>query len=301
MPLPRAAAAPSRVPVSYAVASREAFRQRGPGSRLVTNLCEAATRCARLWGAARTSSGNRVGVWPPPRMVNARGCLPALFWRCEEPRSPSARAQFLNKKPRTVASGIGWRDDAGPFAAIDQHHRRAALRHGRCAASPGRSICPGGVSHLRGAELAIAVRILPTLPAGAAELAREIEALDVIGIAGPGAAVMVRDQRRQRHRRALSRHRAIMERRDMPPCVGCTEPDGARLLAADSQIAEACNRLALQWSFAVGLGDNQRVRRLIERYGAAAFPDKHLKPGAAIFRRGKRNAAGRQHRDIAAR
>src|SRR5437762_1304541 len=128
-------------------------------------------------------------------MVNARGCLPALFWRREEPRSPSARAQFLNKKPRTVASGIGWRDDAGPFAAIDQHHRRAALRHGRCAASPGRSKCPGGVSHLRGAELAIAVRILPTLPAGAAELAREIEALDVIGIAGPGAATFRRGKR----------------------------------------------------------------------------------------------------------
>src|SRR2546421_8240668 len=39
----------------------------------------------------------------------------------------------------------------------------------------------------------------------------------------------VRDQRRQHHRRALSGYRAIMERRDMPPCVGCTEPDGARL------------------------------------------------------------------------
>src|SRR5438067_2103722 len=63
-------------------------------------------------------------------MVNARGCLPALFWRREEPRSPSARAQCLNKKPRTVAGGIGWWDRAGPFAAIDQHHRRAALGTG---------------------------------------------------------------------------------------------------------------------------------------------------------------------------
>ena len=86
----------------------------------------------------------------------------------------------------------------------------------------------------------------------------------------------------------------------MPPCVGCTEPDGARLLAADSEIAEACNRLALQWSFAVELGDNPRMRQHLGRYGAAAFPDKHLKPGAAIFRRGKRDATGRQHRDIAA-
>src|SRR5436305_13820185 len=202
-------------------------------------------------------------------MVNARAWLPALFWRREEPRSPSARAQFLNKKPRTVASGIGWWDRAGPFAAIDQHHRRAALRHGRLAASPGRSKCPGSVSHRRGAELPVAVRILPTLPAGAAELAREIEALDVIGIAGPGAAVMVRDQRRQRHRRALSRHCAIAERRDMPPCVGRTEAGGATLLAADSQIAEACNRLASQWAFAFELGDNPRMRQRLGRYGAA--------------------------------
>src|SRR5438270_7762726 len=178
-------------------------------------------------------------------MVNARGCLPALFWRREETRSPSARAQCLNKKPRTVAGGIGWRDDAGPFAAIDQHHRRAALRHGRCAASPGRSKCPGGLGYRRGAELAIAVRILPTLPPRPAELAREIEALDVIGIAGPGAAVMVRDQRRQHHRRALSRHRAIMERSDMPTCVGGVETARASLLVAGGQTVEAGNRLAL--------------------------------------------------------
>src|SRR5437764_1921773 len=205
-----------------------------------------------------------------PRMVNARGCLPALFWRREEPRSPSAQAQFLNKEPRTVAGGIGWWDRAGPFAAIDQHHRRAALRHGRCAASPGRSKCPGGVSHLRGVELAIAVRILPTLPAGAAELAREIEALDVIGIAGPGAAVMVRDQRRQRHRRALSRHRAIQEWRDIPACVGGVETARASLLVAGGQTVEAGNRLALIRSFAVrrGLDDDPGMRQHLRRYGA---------------------------------
>src|SRR2546423_2472308 len=184
-------------------------------------------------------------------MVNARGCLPALFWRREEPRSPSARAQFLNKKPRTVAGGIGWRDDAGPLGPIAQHHRGAALRHGRCAASPGRSKCPGGVSHRRGAELAIAVRILPTLPAGAAELAREIEALDVIGIAGPGAAVMVRDQRRQHHRRALSRHRAIMERSDMPTCVGGVETARASLLVAGGPTAPAGETVAPSRSFAL--------------------------------------------------
>ena len=42
------------------------------------------------------------------------------------------------------------------------------------------------------------------------------------------------------------------------------------------------------------------MRQRLGRHRAAAFPDKHLKPGAAILGRGEGDATGRQHRDIAA-
>ena len=42
------------------------------------------------------------------------------------------------------------------------------------------------------------------------------------------------------------------------------------------------------------------MRQRFGRYGAAAFPDKQLKPGAAILGCGKRHATRRQHRDITA-
>src|ERR1051326_6761591 len=122
----------------------------------------------------------------------------------------------------------------------------------------------------------------------------------MIGIAAREAAIMVRDQRRQRHRRALFGHRAITERRDMPARIGRVEAARASLLAADRQIVKAGNRLARQRPSAIELDDNPRKRPCLGPPRAAPSPDKHLTPGAPILWRGKGDATGRQHRDIAA-
>src|SRR4029077_6854482 len=134
---------------------------------------------------------------------------------CEEIGTAGTRAQFLYEKPGPVAGGVRGRDDPGPLAAIDQDHR-CALRRRSLTAPAGGGEGVGDLRHLGGAELAIAANVLPALPARSAELAGEIEALDMIGVVAALAAIMVRDQRPQGDRPALAGGHAVAKRRDVP-------------------------------------------------------------------------------------
>src|SRR5439155_4717745 len=103
-------------------------------------------------------------------------------------------ADRVDKEAGAVAGRIGGRLDAGPFAAIDQDQRRAAARRLGHAASPGGGKPRRRLGDFRDTGARIAVGDLPALPAGAAELAGEIEALEVMGSRPARAPVMVGNQ-----------------------------------------------------------------------------------------------------------
>src|SRR5207249_11801107 len=96
-------------------------------------------------------------------------------------------------------------------------------------------------------------RVLPALPAGAAEFAGEIKALDMAGGCRIAAAVMIGDERRQRDRSALAGRGAVGDGGETPDGSGSIEAGRTGILPEPDPV-EGGDRPA---------GERRRVRRII--------------------------------------
>src|SRR5438105_6370732 len=196
-----------------------------------------------------------------------------------------ARSDGVEEEPRAVALRIVGRHDQGPLPAID-HDKGRALGGCRLAAAAGSGKVGGHPGELSGTEIAAARQVLPPLPAGRAEFAGEIEALDMVGIFATLAAVMLGNQRRQSDRGALAFGPPITNRHDVPSRKGGVEPCRAAFLSTLPKVSEMGDGFPLQRSLAAGVepGDQPRTQEpgRTDAPGPAP-PDNQLKPARATL------------------
>src|SRR5262249_19069155 len=137
-----------------------------------------------------------------------------------------------------IAFRIIGRFDPRPLAAIDHDEGGSPGRGLRRAAAARLGEIRRRFAELIGSEIPIVRQVVPRLPRGGAELAREVDALDMIRRFGTLAAVMFGDQRRQCKRRALACGGAIGYGLHPPPGECGVEPGGALRLPAYPEVPE---------------------------------------------------------------